>query len=241
MNTQKKTKLILIIALIVAALALTGCERSYDPIDESLATPTAEGDGFAEALPGDDINALVEAGAQTAAAESGEVPAAAAEEAPPATVAPEDDESATEDAPAEDAADPPTATVTAPVVDPTAAPPTAVVGKPSTYTLQKGEFPYCIARRFNVDPKELLSLNGLASTQGQTYYSGMTLTIPQSGAAFPPPRNLSTHPGSYTLDRTMSVYAVACLYGDVDPADIVAENTIADVNNIPSGTTLSIP
>lgn len=232
MNTQKNARLILIIALIVATLALTGCERSYDPVDEILATPTAEGDGFAEALPGDDINALVADGAQTATAEA---------ETAVAAVAPEDGEAATEEAPAENATDAPTATVTAPVVDPTAVPPTAVVGKPNTYSLQKGEFPYCIARRFNIDPKELLSLNSLSSTQGQTYYSGMTLTIPQSGAAFPSPRNLRTHPDSYTLNETMSVYAIACLYGDVDPADIVAGNTIADVNNIPSGTTLSIP
>ncbi len=35
--------------------------------------------------------------------------------------------------------------------------PTPTPGHPATYTLQSGEFPWCIARRFNVDPNELLS------------------------------------------------------------------------------------
>ena len=35
--------------------------------------------------------------------------------------------------------------------------------RPPTYTLQNGEFPYCIARRFNVDPDALLSASGLTS------------------------------------------------------------------------------
>ena len=48
------------------------------------------------------------------------------------------------------------------------------------YTLQNGEFPYCIARRFNVDPDALLSASGLTSPD--IYYAGLTLTIPQSGA-----------------------------------------------------------
>ncbi|HJS20048.1 MAG TPA: LysM domain-containing protein, partial [Anaerolineales bacterium] len=40
---------------------------------------------------------------------------------------------------------------------------TSVPGsRPGTYTLQAGEFVYCIARRFNVNPDETLSLNGLA-------------------------------------------------------------------------------
>ena len=35
--------------------------------------------------------------------------------------------------------------------------------RPATYILQSGEFPYCIARRFNVDPDALLSASGLTS------------------------------------------------------------------------------
>ena len=67
-------------------------------------------------------------------------------------------------------------------------------GIPSKYSLHTGEFPYCIARRFNVDPGVLLNTNGL--TTYSVYYNGMELTIPQIPAAFqaagPPPssRNL---------------------------------------------------
>ena len=49
----------------------------------------------------------------------------------------------------------PTATST-PVVFPTSTP-----GRPETYTLQQDEFLYCIARRFNVNPADLISLNGI--------------------------------------------------------------------------------
>ena len=52
----------------------------------------------------------------------------------------------------------------------------------SNYTLQNGEFVFCIARRFNVDPDEILALNGLFDSQ--TVYPGLVLKIPQSGKAF---------------------------------------------------------
>jgi LysM repeat protein len=101
--------------------------------------------------------------------------------------------------------------------------PTVTVNRPASYQLQKGEFPYCIARRFNVDPAELLSLNGLSS--GDIYYPNRTLTIPQSGNPFPGTRALRTHPDTYTVpDANMTVNGVACVYGDVDPAAIVQAN-----------------
>ena len=34
--------------------------------------------------------------------------------------------------------------------------PSPTPGKPSTYTLHEGEFPYCLARRFNVNPDDLV-------------------------------------------------------------------------------------
>ncbi len=51
--------------------------------------------------------------------------------------------------------------------------PTLTPGIPKNYTLQKGEFIYCIARRFNVDPGELLSINGLG--QNSIVYAGLSL------------------------------------------------------------------
>ena len=52
-------------------------------------------------------------------------------------------------------------TLTPPVV-PTFITPTTGP-RPLYYTLQSGEFPYCIARRFNIDPRELLAINNLSS------------------------------------------------------------------------------
>jgi LysM repeat protein len=119
---------------------------------------------------------------------------------------------------------------------PTSAP---VGSRPATYTLQRGEFPYCIARRFDVDPDALLSLNGLSS--GNIYYPNLTLKIPQSGN-FPGTRALRNHPATYTVpSSTDTIYGIACLFGDVDPAAIAQANNIAVGASLTSGQQLSIP
>ena len=111
--------------------------------------------------------------------------------------------------------------------------------RPATYTLQNGEFPYCIARRFNVDPDALLSMNGLTSPD--LYYAGKTLTIPQSGA-FPGGRMLATHPTTYSvLSGDETIYSVACKFGDVDPATIASTNSISVSAKLTAGQKLQIP
>jgi LysM repeat protein len=119
---------------------------------------------------------------------------------------------------------------------PTSAP---VGSRPASYTLQRGEFPYCIARRFDVDPDALLSLNGLSS--GNIYYPNLTLKIPQSGN-FPGTRALRNHPATYTVpSSTDTVYGIACLFGDVDPAAIAQANNISVGAALTAGQQLSIP
>jgi LysM repeat protein len=114
-----------------------------------------------------------------------------------------------------------------------------VGSRPASYTLQKGEFPYCIARRFDVDPGALLSLNGLAN--GDIYYPNLTLKIPQSGS-FPGTRALRNHPATYTVgSSTESIYGIACLFGDVDPSAIAQANNISPGAALTSGQQLSIP
>jgi LysM repeat protein len=119
--------------------------------------------------------------------------------------------------------------------------PTVTVNRPASYTLQKGEFPYCIARRFNVDPGELLSINGLSS--GDIYYPNLTLSIPQSGRPFPGTRALRSHPDTYTVpDASMTLYGVACVYGDVDPAALVQANPSLSLGApVGSGQQVAIP
>jgi len=97
-------------------------------------------------------------------------------------------------------------------------------GRPATYVLHAGEFPYCIARRFNVDPSDLLNLNGLSS--GEVLQPGMTLSIPATGS-FPGDRALQAHPTQYTVAVNDTFYTIACAFGDVDPNTIAAANGLA--------------
>ncbi len=113
-----------------------------------------------------------------------------------------------------------------------------VGSRPATYTLQEGEFPYCIARRFDVDPDQLLSLNGLVD--GQTLYAGAVLKIPQSGN-FPGARALRNHPTSYTASAGETIYGVACAFGDIDPSTIATNNGLSVGAVLSAGQVLNIP
>jgi LysM repeat protein len=120
---------------------------------------------------------------------------------------------------------------------PTSAP---VGSRPTEWALRSGEFPYCIARRFDVDPAALLSLNGLSN--GNIFYPGRTLRIPQSGS-FPGTRALRNHPATYTVaSSSETIYSIACLFGDVRPEDIARTNNLSGDNPaLTSGQQLSIP
>ncbi|HSB01122.1 MAG TPA: LysM peptidoglycan-binding domain-containing protein [Anaerolineales bacterium] len=114
-----------------------------------------------------------------------------------------------------------------------------VGSRPATYTLQSGEFVFCIARRFDVDPDQVLSLNGLSD--GQTVYPGKVLKIPQSGS-FPGTRALRNHPATYTVaSSSENIYSVACKFGDVDPAAIAQANNLSPSAALTTGQQLSIP
>lgn len=116
--------------------------------------------------------------------------------------------------------------------------PTPTPGYPATYTLQEGEYCYCIARRFNVNPDDLISANSVCSANYQT--PGTVLTIPQSGS-FPAARARVTHPATYTVRAGDTIYSIACGYGDVDPNIIIAANGLTSPYTLTSGTTLNIP
>lgn len=151
---------------------------------------------------------------------------------------------------------PQSATPTAPIVAATTTVPTSTLAvatgtlavpttipsgsRPASYTLQAGEFVYCIARRFNVDPDEILALNGIFDSQ--TVYPGLTVKIPQSGNTFPGSRMLHKHPDTYTVDSSSeTIYGVACYYGDIDPARIAQANNLPISASLSAGQRLSIP
>jgi LysM repeat protein len=132
-----------------------------------------------------------------------------------------------------------------PVVAPTATAvsavlPVATEGKPpATYTLKKGEFPFCIARRFNVDQNEMLAINGLGlNSQVQP---GTTLKIPQTGNHFISERSLIKHPAQYTVAAGDTFYTIACKFGDVSPDMIAQANNMSESDSLTAGKVLQIP
>lgn len=121
----------------------------------------------------------------------------------------------------------------------TASPTATIAVNPGVYVLQAGEYPWCIARRFNVAPKELLRVNNLSS--GWIYNIGLSLTIPQGTGGFPSPRALHPHPTNYTVPQSnMTVNAVACYFGDVYPDAIMQANGLTSPI-LAIGTVLKIP
>ena len=110
---------------------------------------------------------------------------------------------------------------------------------PDSYTLHQGEFPFCLARRFNILPEDLMDYNGLESET--TYYPGLTINIPSNARSFIGDRALQYHPSTYTVEYGDTLYSIACLYGDVDPRAIAAVNDLDIDQALTPGTTLQIP
>lgn len=220
---SKKT-IIYGLLILILSMAITACERSASTAPLSTATdvPVA-----GEATSSDPMEMLRSFATQTAQAMSGtSQPVDSAE----GTVQP---------------AAPVTTPLTLPTTVPTQTPMTgtavpATNTRPATYTLQEGEFPYCIARRFDVNPDELISLNGLGS--GGQYVPGLVLKIPQSGNPFPPPRALLKRPvASYTVASGDNIYKIACKFGDIDPITIASANNLVAPYTLKTGQIITIP
>lgn len=132
-------------------------------------------------------------------------------------------------------------TITTPVATATAtklAYATPTPGRPTTYTIQSGEYPYCIARRFNVDPTNLLNLNGMNINSRPSI--GVVLNIPTSGS-FPGERARKAHPTTYTVQAGETIGMIACAFGDADPNTIYAANGLAVGSALTAGQVLQIP
>jgi LysM repeat protein len=223
-------RFLLLATVFVIVVSVSGCKLPASTAP--AATPTT-GTGFP--VPGTETYGLFETIAtQTAAAASGQ-PAVQAETQvanPSATNKPGVK-------PLEATAKP---TKTPAPPKPTKKPVTvkaATEGIPDSYTLEKGEFPYCIARRFNVNPGELLSKNGL--TGSSMTYAGMKLILPQTGHNFPDGRELHSHPADYTVRSGDSIFSIACYYGDVDPLVIADVNGLNEPYSLSAGQVLQIP
>lgn len=227
-------KRVLMIFFVVAViLGSSGCVKSAS---KSTATPTTE-EEESFPVPGtpDDIMSQLESFAtQTAMAVEG--PAIITEETPVAPTEGTAEESAVIDA--TPTVGPTAESVVAAPTEPLSVIPTSELKVPDTYTVHRGEFPYCLARRFDVNPVSLMSMNGL--NEGSILREGMELRIPKN-SDFPGKRSLKNHPTSYTVTSGDTIYTVACEFGDVDPISIAEVNGLSSPYKLTDGATITIP
>jgi LysM repeat protein len=221
---MKNKYFLVFVVIILIALSLAACERSAStpPPDEGgAAFPTLEG----TQNPIDELNEFV---TQTAVAESGGTEGG--ETQPEGGDQTEGQEPTKEPEPTEEPENKPEAT---PV-------PEQEYPVPKTHTLQKGEFPFCLARRFDIAPSAVLAANGLTSSS--VTFAGQTLKIPQDAGRFNAgDRALKAHPTEYTVQAGDTVFSIACQYGDVDPRAIEAHNGLSGAYTIKVGQVLVIP
>ncbi|MBW8012475.1 MAG: LysM peptidoglycan-binding domain-containing protein [Chloroflexi bacterium] len=205
-------KQLILILVITAALSLGACSRASSP--PPTPTPT----------PGDSvIQVIFEQATLTVQAAAGNVVN------PPETSG------------NNPLAIDPTPTSSWPIVTATPTTSSVPVGPqtvPTSYTLHEGEFPFCLARRFNINFDTLMSANGLV---GDTFSVGQTLTIPQGAGPYVGVRARSPHPTQYTVGSSDTFYSIACKFGDVYPEAIAQANGMGIDAVLTVGQTLQIP
>ncbi len=204
-----RKKMVIVISLVLFAVVLSGCKLP-------ASSPPEPQEEIAMTTP---IVIVTE--------ESVTLPGEPGEESPEAEV---EEPILTEEP--EDFFAPPTATP-----EPTIAVPT--VTRPAQYTLREGEFPFCIARRFDLDASALLSLNNISPNT--LLEPGTTLQIPQTGSWEGDGRMRNPHPTTHTVAAGETIYSIACYYGDVSPEAIIAVNQLEEPYTLAPGQTLSIP
>lgn len=113
-------------------------------------------------------------------------------------------------------------------------------GLPKEYQLTEGETLYCIARRFDLDIGELLSLNHLL-TDSQPI-PGTKIQLPQTGHPWSSgERMLLPRPGIYTVSVGDSLGGISCAYGDLTPEQILEANHLTVETPLTAGQVLIIP
>ncbi len=110
---------------------------------------------------------------------------------------------------------------------------------PDVYHLKRGEFPYCLARRFDIHPNKLMRVNGFFN--GQQFYPGQAVIIPASARPFPGNRALRRHPATHWVSGRETIYSIACTYGDIDPMQIAWLNGLTPPYKIYRGQGLILP
>lgn len=112
------------------------------------------------------------------------------------------------------------------------------------YTLQEGETPKCIARRYNLDWRSLYSKNGINFENEATIGAGKTLFIPQNTVWMSEQygeRASAPHPADHPVVAGETLYSIACVYGDVSPEAIAIQNGLTSPDQVVPGMVLRIP
>jgi LysM repeat protein len=231
-NSEMKayTKILVLVA-VAMILVLTACSRSASQAPTTAsATPQVD-------FPFETQDPVSAAATQTAIA--GEPLPSQPTNTPQLIVA-----TNTPEAVQQPAADTPTE---APAAEQPAAPvntaaPTLAVERPQTYTLSQGEWPICVARRYDLDLDSFFKLNGMNMNSKPS--AGVTVKIPATGnwsAAQYGARTLKTHPVQHTVTAGQTINTIACQYGDVAPESILTANGLASASDVKVGMTINIP
>ncbi len=111
--------------------------------------------------------------------------------------------------------------------------------RPQSWAVQGGETIYCLSRRFDVDPGDMLAINNLYA--GSMLHIGDVLLVPQTGAWPGGDRKILDHPDVWNITPGETVYEIACAYGDVWPEHIIQANGLSEPYDISGMQTLQIP
>jgi LysM repeat protein len=227
-----KKSTVLLLTVLILSLSLSGCLKSAStpPVSAQLGTTPTQETAFPQATQQSGNVQTILSQTQTAAALSGTpvVEAQATSTKGPKAVA-----TAKPTKTKKPTAEP------KPTEDRSSFQPDLNPKPPATYTLKAGEFPICIARRYNLDVVSLLTLNNLSMDSQPK--AGTKLRIPQTGSWNLGSRALRDHPTQYTVVSGDSFYKIACLYGNLLPADIATKNGKDVDDKLSAGTVLDIP
>jgi LysM repeat protein len=120
-------------------------------------------------------------------------------------------------------------------------PATAVPTRPESYKLNSGEWPICIARRFDLDLDSFFAANNLNMQSRPS--AGTVLKIPQTGnwSTASGTRSWHAHPTQYTIQSSDNIYSIACYFGDIEPDAILTANGLSGSFTLSAGQELQIP
>lgn len=119
---------------------------------------------------------------------------------------------------------------------PTSVPSGSPTGNPSTYTVQRGDWIYALARRFGISVAALLAAN--PGIHPNLLYPGQVLNIP-SGTT-PPPDPPAPSGNTYTVQPGDTLFTIAVRFKTTTMALQIA-NKLANPNFISPGQVLTIP